>query len=370
MRDSRASPSQHLLAPHTLRLVDDARMSKLDEALDAPLDGAPTGWLWRLRVAAKEHTGKVPARFEEVAIAGMARAAAALGDPKNGWGIGFARIANVGADLLAICPTERLARCVLGLAALSGIGGDEVTAVRKLKSRKAIAAALAEFDKREGKAKSYPAMREAMSGYVDEVFPPKSSKSTKREPAKPLTLRLHLQNGKVLLNRGKGRHAAARAYRKALRATTGPKRKGRDERWELTPDDVSPKERAQLVGILAKAFGLKAKSFGFDDVVSGTSTIEVLAETAQTPIEWWDVVDDKKRVRYQLWHYHADCGSLVVAGTTKPVGSIIQHGFGVEVKDPDHQLARAMEAAHADLRKRCPKSELAGVDFSVDEDGG
>jgi hypothetical protein len=38
------------------------------------------------------------------------------------------------------------------------------------------------------------------------------------------------------------------------------------------------------------------------------------------------------------------------------------------VKDPDKKLARAMEAAHAELRKRCPKSELAGMAFSVDDD--
>jgi hypothetical protein len=94
----------------------------------------------------------------------------------------------------------------------------------------------------------------------------------------------------------------------------------------------------------------------------------VLAETAQAPIEWWDVIDAKKKVLYQLWTHHVDCGSLVAAGTTKCVASIDQLVFGVEVKDPDHQLARAMEAAHRDLQKRCPKSELVSVDFSVAAD--
>jgi hypothetical protein len=55
------------------------------------------------------------------------------------------------------------------------------------------------------------------------------------------------------------------------------------------------------------------------------------------------------------------------ARTTKRVASIIRFGFGVEVKDPDHELARAMEAAHAQLRKRCPKSEVARMGFSVDD---
>jgi hypothetical protein len=337
-------------------------MSKLEDAINAPMEGDPMGWLWSLAAAAKRAPKKLPPRFEDVAIAGLARAATALGEPKGGWGIGFARVANVGAQLLATCPTERLAKAVLGLAALSGIGGDVVTAVRRRKSHKAIAKALSEYDRREAKATTYAAMRKAMTGYVDEVFP---RTRAKRKATKPSALRLQLVNGRVIENAGSG---ASAAYRKSLRATTGPKRKGSDERRAMRPEDVTKKERQQLVGILAKAFGLKEKSVDFADVVSGTSKHEVLAETAQTPIEWWDVVDDKKKVRYQLWTYHADCGSLVVAGTTKRVASIIQFGFGVEAKDPDHELARAMETAHMDLRKRCPKSELAGVDFSVDDD--
>jgi hypothetical protein len=339
-------------------------MSKFEDALNAPMDAEPKLWLWRLAANAKPAPKKLPPGFEDAVITGLARAADKLGEPKNGWGIGFSTLAETGSQLLPLCPTERLARCVLGLAALSGIGGEWVTAVRKLKSKKAIAAALADFDEREEDAHSYPAMRKAMTGYCDEVLPHKKPK----KKAKPNALRLHLVNGRVIANESSGAWAA---YREALRATTGPKRKGKDERRLLKPADVPPKEREQLVGILAKAFGLKEKSFGFDDIFSGKAEKdedEVLAETAQTPIEWWDVVDDAKKVRYQLWTYHADCGSLVEAGTSKRVASIIQFGFGVEEKDPDHQLARAMEAAHTELRKRCPKSEIAGMDFSVDDD--
>jgi hypothetical protein len=339
-------------------------MSKLEEAMNRPMEGDPVSWLWMLAAAAKPPPKKVPDGFEDIAIAAMARAAIKMGEPKNGhWGIGFARIADTGAELLSICPTERLAKGVLGLAALSGIGGDAETAVRKKKSKsKGIAAALAEFDRREPKAEGYAAMRKAMTGYVDEVFP---KQSAKKKPAKPLALRLKLVNGRVIDNDVSG---AATAYREAARATTGPKRRGKDERRAVKPKDVSKKEREQLVGIIKKAFGLEKKSFDFAEIVSGESKEELLAETAQTPIEWWDVVDEKKKVLYQLWIYHVDCGSLVVAGTTKRVASVIQFGFGVEVKDPDKKLARAMEAAHADLRKRCPKSELAGMDFSVDDD--
>lgn len=317
-------------------------MGKLEDALAAPTDGEPITWLWAVAAASKPPPKKLPPGFEEAVIAGMGRTSTKLGEPKNGWGIGFARVANVGAQLLAICPTERLAKCVLGLAALSGIGGDEVQKVRKLKSRKAIAAVLAEFDEREAKAHSYPAMRKAMTGFADEIFPRPKAKKKAKAPA----LRLSIVNGRVL----------------------GPTSRGKDERRVVRPKEVTEKERAQLVGILVTAFGLKARSFGFDDIVSGESKEELLAETSQTPIEWWDVVDDAKKVRYQLWTYHVDCGSLVVAGTSKRVASIIQFSFGVEVKDRGHELARAMELAHAELRKRCPKSELARMDFSVDDD--
>lgn len=340
---------------------DDDGMSKLEEVLAAASDEDPKLWLWRLVAAAKPAPKKVPPGFEDAVIAGLARGSTKLGEPKSGWGIGFAALAESGAKLLPLCPTERLARCVLGLAALSGIGGEWVTAVRALKSHEGIAAALAEFDTREESAETYPAMRKAMTGFCDEVLPVKKPKGK----AKPNALRLHLTNGRVLASQRSG---AGSAYREALRATTGPKRKGKDERRLLRPEDVSKEERAQLVGILAHAFGLEKGAFRFEDIVSGEAEEEVLAETAETPIEWWDVVDDAKTVRYQLWTYHADCGALVIAGTAKRVASIIQFGFGVEVKDPDRKLARAMEAAHAELRKRCPKSELAGMDFSVDED--
>ena len=93
--------------------------------------------------------------------------------------------------------------------------------------------------------------------------------------------------------------------------------------WGMNRDDCLREDRKQLVGILEVAFGLKKRSFRFEDIISGEADEEVLAETAETPIEWWDVVDDAKVVRYQLWTYHANCGALVVAGTSKPVGSII-----------------------------------------------
>jgi hypothetical protein len=300
-------------------------------------------WLWSLANAAKRAPKKLPAGFEDAVIEGLARASTALGEPKNGWGIGFARVADVGAKLLARHPTERIAKAVLGLAALSGIGGDTITEVRRLRSRKPIAAALAELDRREAKASTYASMRRAMKGFADEVFPREKAKRA----APPVEV-LRIVNGKVTMVASKG--GAWGAYRKALRDTTGPKRKGKDERRVVRPSDLTKAERAQLAGIWAKAFG-PSEELSFD-----------------MPIEWWDVVDAKGKVRYQLWAYHVDCGSLVHPKTSKRVGAIIQFGFGVEVKDPGHRLARAMEAAHADLRKRCPKSEIAGADFTFDED--
>lgn len=338
-------------------MEEDRRMSKLDEAINAPPDGDPMAWLWSLANAAKSAPRKVPPAFEDAAVAGLARAAAALGEPKNGWGIGFVQVADVGARLLAICPSERLARCVLGLAGLSGIGGDIVTAVRKRSSHEPIAAALGEFDRREEKASTYKAMRKAMIGFADEILP---RKGVAKKAAKKSALRLHIVNGRIIRNDGGG---AWGAYRKALRATRRLTSKGKDERRTVAPADVPKKEQEQLVGILTTAFGLKKGSFRYADIFSGKSKEETLVELVQTPIEWWDVVDDGKQVKYQLWFYHADCGSLVLAGTSKRVASIIQLGFDVETKDPGNELARAMAAAHAELRKRCPKSELSGVDF-------
>lgn len=144
------------------------------------------------------------------------------------------------------------------------------------------------------------------------------------------------------------------------------KRRSKDERTLIEPASLTKQERDQLVAVLANAFGLEPKSFTFDDVFSGKSNSEELRTTAATPIELWDVIDEEKKLRYQLFTYHVDCGSLVEAGTANCLASIIQFSFGVEVKDPNHELARAMEAAHAALRKRCPKSELASMSFEAE----
>jgi hypothetical protein len=134
--------------------------------LDARFDPAVDMSVWR------SYHARIPAdRLESLVLAYVARAAAERGEPNRGsWGIGFASIAEDAAPFVAKCPTERLARAVLGLAALSGIGGDTVTRLRKLK-RPAVVKALAEYDRREANAHTYAEMRAAMTGYVDEVFP-------------------------------------------------------------------------------------------------------------------------------------------------------------------------------------------------------
>jgi hypothetical protein len=322
-------------------------MGKLEAALAAPTDGDKMSWLWQLAAAVERPPKKLPEGFEDAAIGGLARAATAMGEPKqNSWGIGFSRVAEVGAKFLAACPTERLAKVVLGLAALSGIGGDVVTSVRRRKANKGIAKALTEYDRREAKAGSYAAMRKAMKGYVDEAFLAKDAKAKAKKPPPPGPS-LHIVNGRLIPNGQK------------------PK-KGKDERTLLAPTELTKKERAQLVGVLAKAFGIE-KTFPYEEIFSGESKRDELQTTAETPIEWWDVVDDKKKVHYQLFTYHADCGSLVEAGTDKRLASIIQFGFEVEVKDPDRALKRRMGRAHAEFRKRCPKSYLAMMNFSDDD---
>lgn len=171
------------------------RFDALAAATEGPLDArfdpvVPANQLrpWHARIPA--------ARLEGLVIADLRRCAMALGEPKGAhWGIGFAQLANPRVAFLDPCPTERLARALLGLAGLSGIGGDVVKSVAEharehARQHPELARAVAEFREREASVKSYLAMREALRGFVDEVYPPlraSSKTASKKAPPKRIT---------------------------------------------------------------------------------------------------------------------------------------------------------------------------------------
>lgn len=138
----------------------------------------------------------------------------------------------------------------------------------------------------------------------------------------------------------------------------------RGEARKVTPEALSAVERAQLVACVRRCFGtegpLDVEGIFAPDRDRDTEE----AEFADMPIEWWDVVDDDDRARYQLWLYHVDCGSLFEAGESIVLADVIQFGF---VWSENREAWRALADAHGDACGLYPDSMLASVDLSVED---
>jgi len=117
------------------------------------------------------HPHVPPARLEPRIYAHLCADARARGEPATGhWGIGFAGPSETAAKFLAVCPTPRLARLVLGLAGLSGIWGDCETEVAKHATHPAVAAALKAFRARVARVNSYGVMRKKVADWVADAL--------------------------------------------------------------------------------------------------------------------------------------------------------------------------------------------------------
>lgn len=86
---------------------------------------------------------------------------------------------------------------------------------------------------------------------------------------------------------------------------------------------------------------------------------------AETPVEWWNIVDETTKPCFQLWLCCADSGFLFDAGTAKIRAGVTQWSF-----DIDNQLSLALRkeiSKAAGLAvENSKKSLLAMVDFETD----
>jgi hypothetical protein len=119
-------------------------------------------------------------------------------------------------------------------------------------------------------------------------------------------------------------------------------------------------ERAQLVACAGRGSDVV---FTVEELFSpgfaGPGDRAWIAETAEVPVEWWDVVEDGEP-RFRLWLMRADCGFLVRAGTTTIVGDAPQAGSAWEGFDewaPEQRSSFA--ASHRRRARELPHSELA-----------
>jgi hypothetical protein len=153
----------------------------------------------------------------------------------------------------------------------------------------------------------------------------------KSQPAKP-TMSLHFTNR---------RFVPALDYTDPV-ACKGP--------W-LDAKLVSGGIRKQLVMIVGGSIGGKRSEA---ELFSGG--YDTFSGFCEVPLEWWDVVDDEGKARYQLWLFGSDSGVLFVHNTTEMVGYVVQCGFesdGIDI-EIEEELARAYKRC----RKKYPKTYL------------
>jgi hypothetical protein len=142
------------------------------------------------------------------------------------------------------------------------------------------------------------------------------------------------------------------AYAAALKNDGAPAPPG--DKTAVAQADLGGVDLAQLVACVKECVGATVSG---DDVTSGAVADgdDEAAEMFAMPIEWFDVVGDGGEARFQLWLYHADCGSLFEAGTVRSAGGFIQTYFEGDLAETDKA---ALTEAKAEAEGRYPDSSL------------
>lgn len=144
---------------------------------------------------------------------------------------------------------------------------------------------------------------------------------------------------------------ANRRYVPALDYTDPVRRNGP---W-LDENLVSGGIKKQLVMLVGGSIGGERSEA---ELFSGG--YETFGGFCEIPLEWWDVVDDEGKVRYQLWLFGGDSGVLFVHDTTDIAGAICQCGFESDDATLTAELAEACKVA----RQTYPDSQLARTRLS------
>ena len=110
---------------------------------------------------------------------------------------------------------------------------------------------------------------------------------------------------------------------------------------------LAPHERRQLVWLVR----LCAKSLTPRQIFQGSFEFfeaHDCGPIVECSLEWWNVIDDQRRTRYQLWLYAADSGYVFHAGTTRTAARICQCNFDDDVAaKPVVGLGAELAAAQA-----------------------
>lgn len=125
--------------------------------------------------------------------------------------------------------------------------------------------------------------------------------------------------------------------------------------------DLDAVERAQLVACAGRGadvvFTLE-ELFQPDFAARGDDHAWI-AETAEVPIEWWDVVDEGRGL-YRFVILRVDCGFLLRAGTTEIIADAPQCGSSWEgLESWSASERKEFSEAHRRCAAENPRSQIA-----------
>ena len=81
---------------------------------------------------------------------------------------------------------------------------------------------------------------------------------------------------------------------------------------------------------------------------------------AEVPIEWWDILGEDGAVKYQLWLYATDSGTIFLDGSTEFCAELCQFGYDGD----DEKLAESLVNAQESALIGEPDCELASYSFA------
>lgn len=122
-------------------------------------------------------------------------------------------------------------------------------------------------------------------------------------------------------------------------------------------DDLTNEEKKQIV-IAGNLY--HGEEYSAETLAAKEDDENYEEEISFFNLEIWDVIDESNELKYKLFLYMVDSGTLFEGESTEVAGEIIQCGFECS----DDELAELLLKAQKEAKKEYKDKELFGVDFA------
>jgi hypothetical protein len=127
----------------------------------------------------------------------------------------------------------------------------------------------------------------------------------------------------------------------------------------MKSEELNEQEKKQLIKAGFLYFGEKRSFESLFQTDDEENSLYDEEDDLSNFLELWDVVDDEKKVVYNLWLYEVDAGTMFKVNSTEVFAEIIQFGF--ECKDNTTRIE--LENAQIKTIKDYHKTGLEQVSF-------